>query len=257
MTRKIEFGTRAEANEVRDLVGAEQFTDRYDRRHKTVELVDDAPEDLVEELEGRAAADRAAQESGPGQMDLTKAERRYFDFSREGLNVPKLRAVKAIMTDAGVDDWRAHVDPTLTVAEHHDVAEQAATEGGGQRMDAEDSDDEIRARQRRQAEGAKCDHALDHCADGEGDACDFLVEECGFDREEAEQLIAATGIEESELTGETYGALTKLWAQYKTAISEAKAAAAGINGIREEVGQEALAFEELGDRTIDHTDINS
>jgi hypothetical protein len=257
MSREIEFGTREAANDARDLVEDQYLTGRYDRRYATIEVVDDTPEGLLEELEDLAATSRAEQEGGAGQADLTDGERRRFDFSREGINIPKLRSIKAIMLDAGVSDWTAHVDPTLRVQEHYDVAETAVQEGGGERLDAEDSDDEIRARHRRQAEGAKCDHALDHCADGDGDACDFLVDVCGFDREEAERLVTASEDDDAELTGEAYGALSKLWNQYKAAISDAKSAAAGINGVREEVGQDPLEFDELGGRTIDHTDINS
>lgn len=257
MTREIEFGSRTEANEAREMLDDEHLTDRYDRRFSTIEVTDDVPQELLEELEDLAAVSRAEQEAGPGQADLTDGERRRFDFSREGVNVPKLRSIKAIMLDAGVSDWTAHVDPTLRVEEHHEVAERAAQEGGGDRLDAEDSDDEVRARQRRQAEGARCDHALDFCAEGDGDACDFLVDVCGFDRDEAEQLVAASDGDDPELTGEAYGALSKLWNQYKTGISDAKAAAAGINGVREEFDQEPLEFSELGGRTIDHTDINT
>lgn len=256
MGREIEFGSRGEANDVRDTVGEEHLTGRFDRRYRTIEVTDDAPDDLLEELEARAAESRANQEAGPGQADLTRAERNHFDMSREGLNVPKLRSIKAVMLDAGVSDWRAHVDPTLSVDEHRQVAEQAAQEGGGQRMDVETSDDQRRTELEAQRREGECDHALDHCAEGDGDACDFLVDRCGFDREEAERLVDASSTAEEELTGETYGALSKLWRQYKTGLSEAKAAAAGINGIRDEVGQEPLAFEELGERVIQHDDIN-
>ncbi|MFT4921039.1 MAG: hypothetical protein ACI8XM_000232 [Haloarculaceae archaeon] len=256
MGTEIEFGTRAEANEARDLVGDEHLTGRYVRRYATIEVADDAPDDLVADLEARAAESRAEKEAGSGQADLTRAERNHFDLSRDGLNVPKLRSIKAVMADEGVSDWRAHVDPTLSVDEHRQVAEQAATEGGGARMDVETSDDQRRAELERQRRGADCDHALDHCVDGEKDACDFLVERCGFDQDKAEELVAASSSDE-ELTGEAYGALSKLWNQYKAGLAEAKDAAAGINGIRAEFGQEPLTFEELGDRTIEPTDINA
>lgn len=250
MSFRAEFGSLAEANAMREEY-AEHLCSDDDRRLKTVEFASSSPEELQQELQHEAATSRAGQEGGAGQIPLTDAERKSFDFSREGVNVLKLRSVKAIADKQGVDDWRSYFDPTLEASEHWEVMERAARDEAGQRMDAERSDEERAADLERQA-GGECDHAEAHCEHGDPDACEFLSSHCGFSDEQVSAILDEDG---EDLPGPVYGALAKQWTRYKAGLANAKEAAAVINEIHRQNDQELVEFEQLGARTITKEDI--
>ncbi|MFC4246484.1 helix-hairpin-helix domain-containing protein [Natribaculum luteum] len=108
-----------------------------------------------------------------------------------------------------------------------------------------------------------CDNTKDDCTDGDRDACKALVEECGFDREEAEELLAEAKRADGELPPKAKRALSTAWTSYKQAIKKgheaveaaekikdyqgepkhAERSMAIINGIREAYGQEPIDFD--------------
>jgi hypothetical protein len=105
----------------------------------------------VNDVEGQAAKTRAEEAEKYGQVSLTEAERERIDFTRT--DIPTARAAKGIAVGRGVDDFVSYFDPELTVDEHRQVFEQAATEGGGQRGGRERMDE--REVDRRIAEGSQ------------------------------------------------------------------------------------------------------
>lgn len=253
MSESIEFGSKSAADTFRDQYTEHLCTDD-DKRTKTVTFTSDAPDHVVEQAE-RAALDAAAErENTAGQIPLSDRELDEIDFSRSNANVLHAQAVKGIAADAGVDDWLAHYDPTLTVDEHRDIMEQAAREDKGQRMDSEDSAVVKAGQASRRAQAEECNHAEDHCRHGDADACEFLTDVCGFEDDEIDQIMQADDRE--DLPGEVYGALRQLWQRYQIGISNAKEAAAAINEINAQHRDGLTEFEELGDREITRRDIN-
>lgn len=250
MTERIEFGSKAAADSFRD-EHHEHLCSDDDRRLKTVAITSDAPEWVVEDATVEAAAGRDDHGSRGGQVDLTDHERESIDFTRT--SVPHARSVKGLMLAEGVDDWLSYYDHTLSVDEHREVAERAARDEQGARLDAESGVDERLG----SAEGARdrqCEQATDYCEDGEDDACEFLQEACGFDEEDIETL---QGVDDPEdLPGEIYGALRQLWLRYQIGLADAKEAAAAINEVHSECGRPLVEFEELGDRQLTETDID-
>jgi hypothetical protein len=69
-------------------------------------------------------------------LSLTDDERNRVDFSEEGVNVPKVRSIKGIAANEGVDDFLAFADLSLTVDENRTLLKRAKREERGQRMDA-------------------------------------------------------------------------------------------------------------------------
>jgi hypothetical protein len=252
----VEFGTKDEADAVREEY-EEHLCPDDDRRLKTVAFASDTPDRVLEDASIRAAATRQERE-GPGQLELTDHERDRIDFSKANASVPHARAVKGIMRDAGVDDWTAHYDPTLTVDEHRDLAERASRDDQGQRLDEETSPEEQLA----EVEGAhseQCNHAEGHCRHGDPDACEFLTDHCGLSDDQVEKILDDQEADPSkgELPGGVYGALEKLWDGFRADINQAKKVAAGINEIRQQYGQDPLEFDELGGRTITKQDVEA
>ena len=263
MTGIVEFGTRADANTVRD-EHADHLTGRFDRRFGKVELADDVPEDVEAEVRGIAADGRADREGGAGHVELTDGEKRRVGPFTGDNNYRKATAVKAAFLDAGIDDWEAHYDPELTADENTGRIKQVRQQQTG--ADVSDGPTETETLQKEadaaaRVEGEECGHAFDYCESGDWDACEFLVESCGLDRDEAEQLTEtadeSVGEDPQAMTGEAYGALSKLWNQYRTGLADAKEAAAGINEVRRQFGQDALSFDELGGRPITAGDLET
>lgn len=253
MAERIEFGSKALADAWRRRAREQGYLcPADDARLKTVMLRSDTPEAFVEEAHRAADEDRAERERGPGQVELTEHEREQIDFSKGHASVPHAQAVKGIATAEGVDDWLSYYDPTLTVDEHRQVMARAATEGGGDRLDAEESATSKAGRAAAMAQAGQCDHARGHCEHGDADACEFLSEHCGLTAEEVAEIMDETTADSElgELPGEAYGALSKLWAQYKAGVADAKEAAAGINEVRAQYGQDPIAFKQLGGRRI-------
>ena len=264
MSQTIEFGSLFTADEYREEYSECVCPVDDDRRLKTVAFVSDAPGWLIEQAEVEAASGRSERANSGGQTELTKGEKdRLGPFTGQN-NYRKAAAVKGVLLDAGVDDWTAHYDPTLSVDEHRDVAERAAREGGGRRLDAEDSTDD-RLGRAEAAMGEGCDHARDHCEHGDPDACEFLQEACDYDKDEVARILNDDQDGEQEIEGEAAGALGRAWQGYKAGISRlaseiedaleakrnAEQAAAAINAIRADHGQDPIELErleELSDR---------
>lgn len=269
MSFKVEFGTLQEANDYRKMLDEYVCPVDDDRRLKTVAFVEDTPDEIRQEVEAVAAAGRAERQGDGGQASLTDGERDRVDWSRDGANVPKYRAIKGIAIDAGVDDWLAYVDPTLTVDEHREVMKRAASDDQGARMDAERTDEQRAADLVQQHGGGDCDHARGHCEHGDADACEFLRSECGLEEDELAALLDEPDAGDEEIDGAAAGALKRSWQGYKGAISaldelledvsdeweEAQRAAKAINSIRAGHGQDALHFEELEERQARLTDL--
>jgi len=268
MSVTVEFGSKAAADQYRDDYEEYVCPIDDDRRLKTVAFVSDTPDWLLDQARLDAEEGRAERAASAGQAELTDAERDRIDFSKGRANVPHARAVKGIAADHGVDDWLAHYDPTLTVDEHREVMERAGREGGGRRLDANEGRQAARARDAARAQqSSECDHAADHCEHGDPEACEFLKNACGYDDEEVASILDEDGAGEGteEITGKAAGALGRAWGGYKGAITrldreiedvveskrEAEGAAAAINAIRRDHGQEPMEFErleELSDR---------
>jgi len=255
----VHFGSKDAADAVR-----EDYRDALcpddDRRLKTVRFASDAPEHVVNDAQRQADQSRADRESGPGQADLTDTERERIDFSEGRVSIPHARSVKAIARSEGVDDWTAFYDPTLTVDEHRDVMEQAARDESGRRLDEETSPTVRAGEAAARAEAEECDHARDHCVNGDPDACEFLTQRCGFDQSEIEQYLDDDG-DQDGITGREADALDRAWSGYKGATARmesavesfreewqhAQQAAQAINGIREAHDQTPIHFERLED----------
>jgi len=242
---------------------ADSFRDGYeeylcsddDARLTTVTFSSDTPEHVLEDARRAADEIRGETEDKAGQIGLSESERAQFDFSSPRVNIPWARAVKRIARDEGVDDWIAHADPTLSVDEHRDVMKRAAREGrGGRQMDSEDPAEVRAGRAAATAQSEECDHARGHCKHGDPDACEFLQERCGLDEDDVEALMEANAGE--QLPGRIQGALGQLWKRYQIGIANAKEAAAAINEIQEQHGEDLVGFEELGDRELTRSNID-
>jgi len=250
VSENYEFGSKDAADAFRDEYADYVCPIDDDKRLKTVAVVSDAPDWLHDRASVGAGAGRA-EHGGPGQVELTKTEKNRLGPFTGSNNILKARSAKAIFLDHGVDDWTSYYDPDLTVDEHRELAERAREEGGGRRLDAEDdaADHLDRAEA---AMGEECEHARDHCEHGDPDACEFLHDACGMSDDEVAAILDDQEGDpaKGDLPGPVYGALKRLWTQYNAGLSNAKQAAGGINEIRVQYGQDAMAFEELGDRTI-------
>jgi hypothetical protein len=272
MSFDVEFGTKDQADEIREEYDEYVCPVDDDLRLKEVAFVDATPPQVEQDLETFAAAGRAERGGGAGQAPLTDGERNRIDFSKPGVNVLKYRSIKGIAQSEGVDDWLAYADPTLTVDEHRDTMKRAARdEGGGQRMDVERSDEERAADLPRQRGSGDCDHARGHCKHGDPDACEFLQVECGLDEDDLSALVEQPAPKDNaeEPEGAALGALKRSWQGYKGAISaldellddvrdeweEAQQAARAINSVRDGHGQEPLHFAELEERQGRLTDL--
>ncbi|WP_435362761.1 hypothetical protein [Haloarchaeobius sp. DYHT-AS-18] len=245
----FEFGGLADASAFRD-EHEEHLCPDDDRRKKTVTLVSDTPERTLDQAAIASAVSREDR-NGTGQEPLTEAEKDRIDFTEGRASVPHARAVKGIAVDAGVDDWTAYYDATLTVDEHREVMERAARDERGQRMDEGKSNDERLADLEESLDG-QCEHARDHCQHGDQEACEFLKDGCGLDDDQVESILD----DSTEIPGDVHGVKNKLWQQYQIGIAEAKEAAAAINEIHEQYGRDLVAFEELGDRRLTPDDID-
>jgi hypothetical protein len=253
----VEFGSRPDANTIRDEYPEYVCPVDDDRRERTVHLVSDTPDPVLDRIEAEAAEGRAARDDTTGQATLTDAERERIDFTAERANVPWAQSIKALADKHGVSDWTAYVDGTLSVSEHQQVMREAGREGGGARDDGDqrDAEREASAAATEQEEG--CSHARGKCENGAAGACEYLREVCGYSQSEVSEFLADD--DGAELTDAEKGALSRSWKGYKFALSDfgkrleelreewqdAQAAARAIDGIRSDVGQEPLHFTAL------------
>lgn len=278
MSIEVEFGEMDTAARYR-----EEFPDQIcpiddDARSKTVHFVSDAPDHVIDQAKAEAAEGRGDRADTAGQEPLTDGESDRIDFSQPKANVPHAQSVKAIAQKHGVGDWLAYYDGTLTVDEHRQVMEEAGSEGGGARDDSHEDRRAARARDAARAQqSGECDHARGYCVSGDPDACEFLQDRCGFDREKVDRLLTEREPErrpdpedrEPELTGEEKGALARSWNGYKGAVADleqaidvtaeawedAQQAADAINGVRKGVGQDPLHFERLEEMQAEMVDL--
>jgi hypothetical protein len=190
-TKRIEFGQREAATELRNELPDDALLESDDGREKTLEIdKSKLDEDTLRRVEGKAAVSRDdARGDMHGQASLTDDERNRLDFTRT--TVPEARTAKASLLAEGVSDWTAYFDPTLTTSEMADKA-RSTQASGGERLDSADTE---RARDRqgaemfRQVQSSRGKRARDGCEEGFEEACDQLVEEFGYSRQEAEALM--------------------------------------------------------------------
>lgn len=260
MSFDVEFGTKSGADAARDEHAEYVCPVDDDRRLKTVSFVDDTPDRVRDQLEAGAATGRAERAEGSGQADLTDAEKNRIGPFTGSNNYLKAASVKALLRDNGVSDWEAWYDSELSVDEHRSsVLPQAKQAGGGDRIENEGPDHAAAARAE-EAANSECDHARDHCEHGDPGACEFLRESCGLDDDEVSALLSdEPRSDEEPISGESAGALGRAWQGYKAGISRldqelshaaeakdnAEQAAAAINAIRADHGQEPMEFERL------------
>lgn len=235
MSPTVEYGSKDAADAAREKWD-EYLCPDDDRRLKTVRFVGDVPDRVLERAELEAAESLGERESGPGQAELTDHEKDRIDFSKGRANVPWAQSIKAIARDEGVDDWTAHVDPTLSVDEHREEMDRAAREGGGQRMDAEETARETAGRYSRQAQSDECDHYRGGCENGHPEACEFLQQRCNYDADEVAEILAdhSQDVDETEqqtLTGKQAGAYHRSLSGYRSAIAALREL---IDAVREE-----------------------
>lgn len=190
---KVEFGKLSEANEWRD--SNSQHLHRSDtRRTKTVSLVPTVADDIKQDAEEAALISKGDETKSYGQSKLTDAERKQLqdrDNWAWSTNGFQAQAVKAMMRAEGVDDWISFYDPNLTTDEHRStVLPTAIEDGGGATFEREKSVAEA-ARQAEKFEGEMCKSARNACESGEPEACDALLEDCGYSEDEVESLIEA------------------------------------------------------------------
>ncbi|DAC85294.1 putative viral structural protein [Haloterrigena jeotgali icosahedral virus 1] len=129
MTERFEFATKQAADLFRE-ENEEYLCSDDDRRLKTVALSSDTPERVLEEAAIETAVTRAERD-GTSQLPLEEDERDAIDFSEGRASVPWARSIKAIMRAEGVDDWLSHLDPTLSVDEHREVAKASGSRRAG------------------------------------------------------------------------------------------------------------------------------
>lgn len=238
MSWSVEFGTKAEADEVREQYDSIICPVDDDRRLKSVSFISDVDDETRQTLETRAAASRGDREAGPGQVALSDGERDRLGFSRDGVNVPKYRAIKGVATEAGVDDWLAFADAELTVDEHREVMDRAAREERGDRLDAEESDAQRAQRLAAQQASGECDHARGACEHGDPEACEFLSDHCGLPDEEVDALLAdGDTVPFDSLDGEVKGAYGRAWQGYKVGVRR-------LSGLLEDIGEELRQTEQ-------------
>lgn len=257
VTTTVEFGSKAAADDYRKEY-PELICSDDDARLKTVRFSSDAPESVLEAAETDAMATHSEGETGVGQMALEQNELEAIDWTEEGANVPKARSVKALVHSHNISEPFVRVfEPDLNVDEHHEKIRQLERETGGEQMDVHEQSERIAERRGRAASKAsaeQCSHARGHCEHGDPEACEFLKTVCGFDDEDVEAILGAD--EDGDLPGRIHGARSQLWRRYQIGIANAKEAAAAINEINQQYGQDLVEFEQLGDRTINRDDID-
>lgn len=273
MSTDVEFGAKADADAIRDRF-SEHLCSDDDKRLKTVTFSSDTPEGVLDRARNEAL-DSRGERSRSHSTSLTPDEREKiselggFDrttttaswasakgvFAREGVT-DQFDAALGSLTD--YDDPAEGAEEWVARARRDDAQLGTKSVSGGARdVGEEDLQAEQQAAdQARQAMSEECDHAEDHCRHGDPEACEYLSEVCGLSNSQVDRILEAEDVdEEGQFAGEVYGALSKLWDQYRVGLADAKQAAAGINTIRQEHGQDPMAFEELGDRRLTPDDV--
>jgi hypothetical protein len=199
---RIEFGSKDAADELREQY-PEHVHESDDRRKKTVAFEPDTPENVLDQA-GREATISMDQHKEYGQVPLTAAERdrledRYsWNWSDHGFHA---QAAKALLQEEGGTPWLDYYDHSIGVDEHLSVIdsgkEMSARRGlsgpgeTGRRDDREQSEAEI-ARNLDEAHSRMCRRAEDACEEGEEEACEALLQDCGYSEDEIAALMEAT-----------------------------------------------------------------
>ena len=188
-TTDADFASLVVANEVRDdLVercGEDVLALADDRRSTLVRIAEDAPEDAGNLAEQEARDDRENART-VGQADLSDAEKKRLDFAERPIF--HAQASKAVIQDAGVDDWTSVYDPQVEdPAAFREIAQNNREQIQGDRLDAET--DNV-ALSREQADSQLEKRAIDAAADGVDKAADQLREEFGYDDQQIEAITA-------------------------------------------------------------------
>lgn len=183
---EIEFGDIASARDARDRYQGFIDEERDNPRSKTVafNVAEPGGEDVAERAAVHAGDSRAGEAEKYGQAPLTDAEKdwlreKHGSFKEGGAgNYMKVRAAKAVLQGKGVNNWRDHYQPDLTVDEHRSEAEGIGGEmrGGREREDSRERD----RRMREQGVGAlhnQAKDALDRARDGNREAREFFLQE--------------------------------------------------------------------------------
>ncbi|MFC7204736.1 hypothetical protein ACFQJC_14545 [Haloferax namakaokahaiae] len=185
MTVTFEFPRKNDADQFREEL-AEYVADSDDKRLKRVVFEDSLPS-IPRDRINAAIASTEAETGTTDTVPLTRAEKRQIDFSQ----VPYVRAkaIKNVLLKAGVDDWLAYFDPTLSVDEHRSHAAEWRREGGGARNDR-DRPSRSAAATAEKAANESCGRAADACREGYSDACEMLSDECGYTADDVAGVVA-------------------------------------------------------------------
>lgn len=280
----VEFNRKAEADRFRE-EHPDAIAEADDRRLKAVELVDDVDQDVLERAEEGAVVG-GGREVRATQAALSDDERDRLE-ARPGWNWQDHGAeamwAKGTLQREGATEWMDFYESGEgwegALENMRASAERSAATGAptGQRVDR-DPDAASAERMGDVATGRdrSCDHAEDVCRRGDPDACEFLIETCGFSEGEVDAILGVAEPDELEavdvgepaeagdspFTGIQQDALDRSWGGYQGAIAEleddpddrearrhATKAFRAINAIRADVGQEPLEperLEELG-----------
>ena len=156
-----------------------------DRRSTTLRIAEDAPEDCGNLAEQEARDDRENART-VGQEDLSDSEKKRLDFAERPIFHAK--ASKAVIQDAGVDDWTSVYDPQVEdPAAFREIAQNNREQIQGDRLDAET--DNV-ALSREQADSQLEKRAIDAAADGFDEAADQLREKFGYDDQQIKEIKA-------------------------------------------------------------------
>ena len=188
-TTDAEFVSRVVANEVRDDLidrcGEDVLALADDRRSTTLRIAEDAPEDAGNLAEQEARDDRENART-VGQAGLSDAEKKRLDFAERPIF--HAQASKAVIQDAGVDDWTSIYDPQVEdPAAFEQIAQNNREQIQGDRLD-EDVDNVALSRE--QADSQLEKRAVDAAADGVDEAADQLREKFGYDDQQIEEIKA-------------------------------------------------------------------
>ena len=188
-TTDAEFVSRVVANEVRDDLidrcGEDVLALADDRRSTTLRIAEDAPEDAGNLAQQEARDDRENART-VGQAGLSDAEKKRLDFAERPIFHAK--ASKAVIQDAGVDDWTSVYDPQVEdPAAFREIAQNNREQIQGDRLD-EDVDNVALSRE--QADSQLEKRAINAAADGVDEAGDQLREKFGYSDTQIEDIKA-------------------------------------------------------------------
>lgn len=122
-TQDLECGSKAAADMIRLQFADIVREDDDDRRTKVVTVADPLPPGVETDL--HRIIINSYRDDTAGQASLTEFERSRIDFTE--VTVPHARACKALAVAAGVDDWLAYYDESLSVDEHRELYRRHGT----------------------------------------------------------------------------------------------------------------------------------